>query len=143
MKKKFIVVIISILLVLLSFFLIRAFSERQIDDVTPGIQCEPKLLEKSDVLYIIPKFNNILINENKGWCNYISSLNKTLALHGVYHTFNEFDEKRNDEYLKEGINIFEDCFGFKPDRFKPPQLAISKENSKLIKKYMSLDLRSI
>ena len=45
----------------------------------------------------------------------------------------EFKTDRNEKYLQEGINIFENCFGFKPEMVKPPQLKISDENKKLIK----------
>ena len=119
--------------------LFRHFSNRQLDDVSPEIQCDKALMEKADVLYVIPKFNNSSISENKEWCDYIRSLNKTLAIHGVYHTYQEFKEDRDEAYLQEGITEFEKCFGKKPERFKPPQLVISKNNKKLIKEQMRLD----
>ena len=77
-------------------------------------------------------FNNTNISGNKEWCAQILNLNKTLGLHGVTHEFNEFQTDRNQEYLDNGISMFEQCFGFKPDRFKPPQLNISKNNIQLI-----------
>lgn len=116
------------------FLTIRTLSQKEIDDVSPDIQCSQEYLEKSDILWIIPKYNNKPIFENKEWCDYILSLNKTLGLHGVAHEFGEFKINRNQEYLEEGINIFEQCFGFKSEIFKPPQLKISKENKELIKK---------
>ena len=67
-------------------FLIRFFSHRELDDVTPGIQCDDSLLKKSDVLWIIPDFNNTSVANDKSWCDYIISLNKTLGMHGVYHS---------------------------------------------------------
>ena len=111
----------------------RALSERHIDDVSPGIECELSLLEKSEVLYVIPKFENRSISENLSWCKEILGLNKTLGMHGVYHTYYEFAEERNESYLNEGMKIFEQCFGFKPEYFRPPQLKISKENKRLVK----------
>ena len=129
-KSSKIISIVCILIFLL--FLTRLISPREIDDISPEILCEQKYLEKSDILWIIPKFNNKSISENKNWCNYILSLNKTLGLHGVYHEFEEFKTDRNEKYLQEGINIFENCFGFKPEMFKPPQLKISDENKKLM-----------
>ena len=129
------------LILIFSLFFVRLFSERQIDDVSPEIPCEKVLLEKSDVLFVIPKFNNQPISENQEWCDYILSLNKTLGLHGVYHTYEEFLQTRNEIYLKEGIDIFEQCFHSTPERFKPPQLAISENNKELIKKEMKLDLK--
>lgn len=141
MKKKVLLWVLSIILIIiLSIFLIRIFSARQIDDISPEISCEKELIAKSDILYVIPKFQNKSIAENRSWCNYILSLNKTLGLHGVYHTFNEFLTDRTPEYLEEGIKIFYDCFGFYPERFEPPQVAISNKNKFLIKEKMKLDL---
>jgi len=138
--KNYIKLSLIILLALIIFlFLFRQFSARQLDDVSPQIQCDTQLLEKADILYVIPKFNNSPISENKEWCNYILSLNKTLALHGVYHTYEEFKEDRNEAYLQEGIEEFEKCFGKKPESFKPPQLIISKNNKAIIKEQMNLD----
>ena len=131
--------LVAILVLIFFLFLFRFFSSRQLDDVSPGIQCDKELLEKAEVLYIIPKFNNQSISENREWCNYILSLNKTLALHGVYHTYEEFKQDRTQSYLQEGIDEFEKCFGKKPDRFKPPQLAISKNNKELSRTNMNLD----
>ena len=127
-------IILVICFLIFVWFLIRLISPREIDDVSPEILCEQEYLEKSNVLWVIPKFNNKSISEDKDWCNYILSLNKTLGLHGIYHEFEEFKINRDEKYLKEGIKIFEDCFSFKPEMFKPPQLEISEENKKLIKK---------
>lgn len=117
----------------LIFFFIRILNPKEIDDVHPEISCSEKYIEKSDVLWVIPRFNNKPISSNKKWCDYILSLNKTLGMHGVYHTFEEFNTDINQEYLNQGIIIFERCFGFKPEKFKPPQLKISEQNKKLIK----------
>ncbi|OGJ20041.1 hypothetical protein A3K73_03980 [Candidatus Pacearchaeota archaeon RBG_13_36_9] len=142
MKKRlkyaglfFVIILVCIFLLLL----FRYFSSRQIDDVSPEIQCDNALLKKADILYVIPIFNNSSISENKEWCDSILSLNKTLAMHGVYHTYHEFLEDRNEAYLQQGIGEFEKCFGKKPDRFKPPQMVISKNNKELIKKDMKLN----
>jgi len=133
-NKKIIAIFLAIILgLILTLFLIRAFSERELDDVSPEITCEKQLLEKSDILWIIPEFNNKPISENKEWCKEILNLNKTLGMHGVSHKFNEFGTGRDQEYLDQGIRIFEECFGYKPVMFKPPQLKISEENKELIK----------
>lgn len=138
--SKIILFILIVLLLLLSFiFLFRIFSSRQLDDVSPQIQCDKDLLEKADVLFVIPKFNNISIAENKTWCNYILSLNKTLAMHGVYHAYNEFYTDRNQAYVDEGREEFYKCFGFYPKEFKTPQLAITNNNKKLIQSQMKFD----
>lgn len=127
------IILAVIALLILGLFLVRLFSHSELDDVSPGIPCSQELLEKAELLWIIPNFENKSISENKEWCGRILSLNKTLGLHGVYHTFEEFKEDRNEEYLSKGIDEFEECFGFKPELFKPPQLAISANNKKLIK----------
>lgn len=125
-----------ILILLLILFFVRFFSQRQVDDVSPDIPCSKALLEKSDVLYIIPSFNNNNNNNNisgnKKWCSEILALNKTLALHGYHHTYNEFLETRDSQYLEDSISIFKQCFNQTPKQFKPPQLAISNNNKELI-----------
>jgi len=131
--KKSILIVLIILILITGLFLIRTLSPKEIDDVTPAFFCAEELLKKSDILFVIPKFNNISISENPKWCEYILSLNKTLGLHGVYHTYREFEIDRSQEYLQEGIDEFKACFGYKPEIFKPPQLKISKANRKLIK----------
>jgi hypothetical protein len=96
-------------------------------------------MEKADVFYVIPKFSNVSLTENMSWCNQILGMNKTLEMHGVYHTFNEFAVDRDKTYLDEGVDIFERCFGFKPERFKAPQLELSSANKELIEKEMQVD----
>ena len=144
MNKKTSLIIIIIISLIFLLFLVRLNSPREIDDVSPEIPCEQKYLEKSNTLWIIPKFNNNPISENKEWCNQILNFNKTLGLHGVIHKFEEFQtnrpplgvpqtaEYRGKKYLQEGIEIFKQCFGFKPEMLKPPQLKISRENKKLV-----------
>jgi len=132
MRKIILIILGSIFVILFCLFLIRLVSPREIDDVSPGIFCEEDYLKKLDILWVIPNFQGESISKNSEWCEYILSLNKTLGLHGVTHKYEEFMTERNQEYLNEGIEIFEDCFGFKPTMFKPPQLAISEENKKLI-----------
>jgi len=132
MKKGVTIFMIFIILTLI-LFSIRLLSPKEIDDVTPDFFCAEELLEKADILFVIPKFNNTLISENPEWCKYILSLNKTLGLHGVYHEYREFETGRNQEYLQEGIDEFKTCFGYEPELFKPPQNRISKDNKELIK----------
>ncbi len=138
--KTFLIVLIVIIFLFLALFLIRFFSAREIDDVTLEIPCSEELLNKSDILWVVPLFENVSIADNPSWCNYIKALNKTLGLHGVEHRFKEFETDRDEEYLQRGIVIFELCFGFKPKMFKPPQLKISENNKALIEK-MGLELK--
>ena len=134
-KKMIILILLAPFLLIAILFFIRAFSSKYLDDVSPEISCSENLLEKADILFVIPKFNNKSINENKNWCEKISSLNKTPAMHGLYHNYNEFSQDKSKEYLEEAIKIFEACFNFSPEEFKPPQLKISKNNRKLIKSF--------
>jgi predicted deacetylase len=131
MKKliKFGIVILGILITL---FVIRLFSERQLDDVNPLISCEEELIQKSDILYVIPKFEGVGISSNPEWCTKILAYNKTLGLHGVYHTYQEFKTERNQSYLAEGEEEFYNCFGFYPTRFKAPQVTMSLGNERML-----------
>jgi predicted deacetylase len=133
MKKELVIFFGVVVFLIFLLFFIRLVSPVEIDDVNPDIFCSENLLGKSDILWIIPKFENKSVAENKEWCKKISNLNKTIGLHGVYHFFDEFETTRNPEYLLEGSDIFKECFGFAPEIFKPPQLEISGENKKLIK----------
>lgn len=138
--KILLILFLFLILILLLIFFIREVSSRQLDDISLLIPCEDNLLQKADVFYVIPNFDNKSIAENKNWCQEILALNKTLALHGVYHTYNEFNQDRNQDYLNKGILIFQECFNKTPKNFKAPQLAISDNNKKLIKKSnMKLD----
>jgi predicted deacetylase len=141
MKKTNLIWIIPLILIFLILSL-RIILPREIDDVTPGIACEREYLEKADVLWVIPKFNDTPILENKIWCEKIGLLNKKIGLHGYTHTYKEFKEKNiTKKEFEEAINIFEQCFGFKPTMFKPPQLALNSENKELIKLY-NLEIKS-
>ena len=132
---------ILVFLFLLALFLTRLSSPKQIDDVSPQMNCDTKYLEKSDMLWVVPRYDNIPISANQTWCKYILSLNKTLGLHGVYHTYNEFSTDRDALYLVNGMIEFENCFGYQPTMFKAPQLEISNNNKDLIDK-AGLKLRS-
>lgn len=136
MKKIIWIILGIIVFAAIGLFFVRVFSERQIDDLTPGIPCEQSLVAKSDVLFVIPLFENKSIADNKTWCEEMLASGKKLEMHGVYHEYNEFIIERNEDYLEEGIIAFEKCFGFKPEGFKAPQMALSKENKKMIEKKM-------
>ena len=129
--KTFLIALFSVFILLtLSLWLFRMLAPSEVDDITPGIPCsaEQGLVMQSQTLWVIPDFRGVPISENKSWCKEILSLNKTLGLHGVKHTYNEFGTDRNQSYLENGVRIFEDCFGFRPTEFKAPQLNISESN---------------
>ena len=120
------------MIIITFILLLRQVLPREIDDVSPGIKCEIEYLEKADILWVIPKYQDKPILENKLWCEYILSLNKTLGLHGSQHYFKEFENNLTEEQINEAIFLFEECFGFKPYLFKAPHLALSKENKEII-----------
>lgn len=122
----------AIILLIFILLIIRYSGEREVDDVTPVIECEDWIIRESGVLWVIPIYENQSIAENKTWCGWIRGLNKTLGMHGVHHTYREFEEKRDEEYIKKGIEAFEGCFGFKPLIFKAPQMVLSGENEWLL-----------
>ncbi|MFH1803117.1 MAG: DUF2334 domain-containing protein [archaeon] len=131
-KKRIVLIVLLVLLPVIILFLIRPINPSELDDVTPEIPCSHELLKKTDTLWVIPKFNNTPISENREWCDQILALNKTLGLHGFYHTYQELNSEITQGQLDEAITIFEDCFHRPPKTFKPPQLKISKENKQLI-----------
>lgn len=134
MNKIFGGVLIFVFIIVFGLFLFRAFSERWIDDVSPGIDCEDKLLEKADVYYVIPEFEGRDIGNESymEWCEMILGKGKRIAIHGVYHTYQEFGVTRDSDYFFRGLEAFEECFGFIPREFKAPQLVLNKENKEML-----------
>ena len=124
---------VFLLMLLIMIWVIRVVSSNQLDDVSPGISCEKNLIEKSESLAVIPLYRNISIAENKEWCAEIRSLNKTLVMHGVYHSYNEFLVNISLEDIQRGKEAFKECFGYYPQVFEAPQLALRKENVELLK----------
>ena len=126
--------VLTVLLVLIAtLFFIRLANPVELDDVTPEIPCEENLIKKADILWVIPDFKNNSISQNRTWCSEILALNKTLGMHGVTHSYREFNGNITQPEIQRGMEIFNDCFGFYPTMFKPPQLVISNEEKKLIK----------
>lgn len=124
---------IVIAILVFSLFVIRVLNLAELDDVHPLISCEEWIAQESDVLWVIPLYQNVSIAKNMTWCEEIRALNKTLGMHGVYHAYREFDELRSVAYLEQGMQVFEQCFGFTPKKFKAPQLALSRENAALLR----------
>jgi len=124
------ILLMALLLIIAFLYFVRLYSNVEIDDVTPGIECDYSLIEKSDILWVIPLFENKSIADDRAWCDYIISLNKTLGMHGVYHTYREFGEVRDEDYVNSGINAFEKCFSFSPKMFKAPQMYLISELAK-------------
>ena len=140
--KRVLFVILIILSILIIILILRRFNKTQLDDVSPFIQCDEDLLDKTNIYYVIPKFQGIPISENKSWCEYILSKNKTLRMHGIEHTYFEFWKKEiSTEEINGAKEIFKECFGFYPEKFKAPQDTISIKNSINLKKSdLNLDI---
>lgn len=134
----FLKIILSLFFILVLLFLMRLILPKAIDDVSPNMNCTSEELSRADIYYVVPKFNGIKISENQTWCQEILSMNKTLYLHGVTHEYKEFLTERDSEYLAEGVLIFKDCFGFAPEKFKPPQLSFNFKNYRVLRE---LDLK--
>ena len=81
---------------------------------------------------MVPDYNNTPISTYPEWCSSLISLNKIIGLHGVVHSYREFNTERDEEYLNSGIEEFEKCLGFRPTMFKAPQLEISQKNKEVI-----------
>lgn len=127
------ILIITIFLLIITFTF-RIATPKEIDDIHPLNPCEQEYIEKANILWVIPKYLNTPISKNKTWCNEILKLNKTLGMHGIYHSYHEFKYKINETELIEAKQIFQDCFGYKPTLFKPPYLRLSNENKQLLEK---------
>jgi len=142
MKKKIKLKLLLVLLVLIllilaesNLFLIRALNPRELDDIHPDIECSEEYLKQADIIWVIPEFNGKKISDNETWCEEILELNKEIGLHGLTHGYLEFANETKEKEIKEAMDIFEDCFKFKPEMFKAPQLKISDENAEIIKEY--------
>lgn len=131
--KKFFIILIFIFFVFFLWYLERQILPRQVDDVHPLFNCTNEVLNKGDALAIVPFYRNISIAGNLTWCNEILSMNKTLIMHGVFHTYNEFYSPVSIEDVKAGMEAFKECFGYYPKIFEAPQLALSSENAKMLK----------
>jgi len=103
-----------------------------LDDVTSTKFC-PNLIEKADIIYVIPLYNNVPLDPE--WCQEMRTLNKTFGLHGITHTYHEFLKPVNKEDLQKAIHVFEECFNQTPSLFRPPYNKISEENKQLIKEF--------
>jgi len=128
----FFLVVLLLVLLASDLLIVRYVNPRQTDDVNPSISCEQNVINKSSMLMVIPLYEGKSIADNMTWCNSILKLNKTLAMHGVYHTFNEFAELRNESYVSLGMEEFKKCFGYYPKYFEAPQLELSGENKKIL-----------
>lgn len=131
-QKRGSIILAAVLILVVSLAIARRILPRQIDDVRPGRLCGEELLSDSSVLMVIPIFENHSIAENKTWCEGILALNKSIGMHGVYHTPEEFLIARDGNYVNSGIEEFNKCFGFYPKIFSAPEIKLSGANKNLI-----------
>ena len=130
------VFIISILI----FLIIRQIRSIGYDDVHQNIPQNYKFIDKSDMLFVIPKFENVPLTNDMNFVDKIKSKNKILGMHGVTHSPEgifikaEFGYPVSEEKIKEGMDIFENAFGYKPQYFKAPCYNLLPENQKIIEK---------
>jgi predicted deacetylase len=63
------------------------------------------------------------------------NLNKTAGMHGIEHDYKEFKNNEiSQENLSDTIQMFDECFKYKPSIFKAPQLMLSEKNRVLLEK---------
>ena len=137
-RNKIISVLTFVIIVPVFLIIVRLILPSWMDDVTPSRLCDERLLSKSRVLMVIPLngdplYDNRSIADDPVWCEHIQELNKTLGMHGIYHTENEFMYARDKNYIKLGMEEFNKCFGFYPNIFEAPQLSLSRENEKILR----------
>jgi len=141
----FIGIIISVVYLIIIIFLTRFYSSKVLDDVSPQRYCSRDLIEKSDILFVIPLLGNESIANNQTWCKEILGFNKRIGMHGVYHApddIGEFSIDRDKEYFQIGMEEFRKCFGFYPILFKAPELKLS-QNNKVLLKDMNMTIYSV
>ena len=152
--------VLGVLVLVVVLFFTRLILPSQVDDVNPLMGCSfapnghdpagPDVLELADVYFVVPKFDGVAIERE--WCERmkkrassagsglgVGDWEDRLAMHGVYHTYREFEVARDEAYFDEGVGIFRECFGFEPERFKAGNLAWTGEND-WIKDEVEVDL---
>jgi predicted deacetylase len=127
-------IILTVIIILTIIILVhRKYSHREIDDVHPEIPMSKEIFDDSKWLWVIPLYAGKPISEYKNWCEKIKKSGKLLGMHGVKHTFDEFNHDITPEYVQEGMDEFKKGFGYYPKYFKAPKLHITKNNRKIIK----------
>ena len=134
-----------ILTIMITLYIIRRNNIVHYDDIHPLIEPNLKYLDKSNFLFVIPKFKNKKLTNYPKWCNWLKNYakknNKILALHGLEHDGTngfigdcEFLYEKKKKDIVEGINIFKQAFGYKPIYFKAPCYGLSIKNKLILKK---------
>ena len=132
--RKRLIFLFSFLVIFVIILIYTSRTSLITDDITPISSC-PELIEKSDLLFVIPDYENNSLDKYPQWCAEMRSLNKTFALHGITHQYHEFNNNIDREELEEALTIFEQCFGYKPTLVRPPNNKISPENKELLESF--------
>lgn len=103
-----------------------------LDDVHPLISCQKELIEQSDILFVIPFYQNTKLTDFPEWCEEIKNSGKEVGLHGFTHAWQELGTDYPKEYFEEAIDEFEACFGEKPTKARPPMWKLSEKNKKIL-----------
>lgn len=111
----------------------REMSPREIDDIHPRISCQDHLLDDSTWWWVIPYYNDEPLTAHPEWVERVKRSGRKLGLHGIRHTYAEFNVDVSREYIQKGIDEFERAFGYKPTEFKPPKMQVTPHNLKLLK----------
>ncbi len=134
MKKLLFSLSFCVLVILLISLIYTSRHPLIIDDITPINSCT-HLIQKADILFVIPAYKNYSLTLYPHWCQEIKKLNKTIGLHGITHEYHEFNKNITHVQLEEAISLFANCVGYKPLIFRPPYNKISTENKLLIESY--------
>jgi len=128
-------------LCILIFLLARQFRSVNYDDVHQNIEQNYDYINKSDILFVIPKYQGVKLTDDLNFINKIRQTGKILGMHGVTHEptsyFNkaEFGYNVSEDNIEEGMKIFENAFGYKPKLFKAPCYNLLPENQTIIEKH--------
>lgn len=132
MKK--IIFFFSFLVILILSLIYTSRNPLIADDITPVSSCD-NLIEKSDILFVIPDYEDNSLDKYSEWCERMRKFDKKVGLHGINHEYHEFSKPIEREELEGAISVFENCFGYKPTFFRPPYNKISAENEALVKSF--------
>jgi predicted deacetylase len=128
-----IIILTAIIILTIIILVHRKVSHREVDDVHPEIPMSKEIFDDSKWLWVIPLYAGKPISDYKNWCEKIKKSEKFLGMHGVKHTFDEFNRDVTPEYVQDGMDEFKRAFGYYPKYFKAPKLHITKNNKKIVK----------
>lgn len=136
-KRLIVIAILTFLIIIPIAFIMKMIARNQtivaLDDVSPLIPCQQDLIDKADILFVIPFYEHSNLSDYPEWCAKMRATNKEFGLHGFYHNVFEMKDTQSQELYQAAIKEFEECFGKKPTTFRPPMWKINDENVKILK----------